>query len=42
MDKPGSFKPLITQGWLRALTFLVAFILTTGISLGVYLIALHK
>ncbi len=42
MDKPGSFKPLITQGWLRALSFLVAFALTTGISLGVYLISLHN
>ncbi len=42
MDKSGSFKPLITQGWLRAILFLVAFGIATGISLGVYLIALHK
>ena len=42
MDKSGSFKALIPQGWLRALLFLVAFVLTTGICLGVYLIALQK
>jgi membrane protease YdiL (CAAX protease family) len=42
MDKSGSFKPLIPQGWLRALIFLIAFGFATGISLGVYLIALHK
>ena len=42
MDKSGSFKPLISQGWLRALLFLIAFGLATGISLGVYLIVLHK
>jgi uncharacterized protein len=42
MDKSGSFKALIPQGWLRALLFLIAFGLTTGISLGVYLIALQK
>jgi membrane protease YdiL (CAAX protease family) len=42
MDKSGSFKPLIAQGWLRALLFLIAFALLAGISLGVYLFALHK
>src|SRR5579864_5760872 len=42
MNKSGSFKPLISQGWLRALSFLIAFGLTTGISLGIYLLALHK
>ena len=42
MDKSGSFKALIPQGWLRALLFLVAFGLTTGICLGAYLIALQK
>jgi hypothetical protein len=42
MDKSGSYKPLIAQGWLRALSFLIAFGLMTGLSIGVYLIALHK
>src|SRR5258707_7510622 len=42
MDKSGSFKPLIPQGWLRALLFIIAFGLAMGISLGVYLITLHK
>lgn len=42
MDKSGSIKPLISQGWLRALLFLIAFGLATGIFLGVYLIAAHK
>ena len=42
MDKSGSFKPLIPQGWLRALLFIIAFGLATGISLGVYLNTLHK
>ena len=42
MAKSGSFKPLIPQGWLRALLFLIAFGLAMGISLGVYLIARHK
>jgi membrane protease YdiL (CAAX protease family) len=42
MDKSGSIKPLISQGWLRALLFLIAFGLATGIFLGVYLMAVHK
>jgi membrane protease YdiL (CAAX protease family) len=42
MDKSGSFKPLIPQGWLRALLFLIAFGLLAGISLGIYLFVLHK
>lgn len=42
MDKSGSSKPLIPQGWLRALSFLIAFGVATGISLGVYLIAMQK
>ncbi len=42
MDKSGSVKPLIPQGWLRALLFLIAFALTIGISLGVYQITRHK
>jgi uncharacterized protein len=42
MDKSGSIKPLISQGWLRALLFLIAFGLATGIFLGVYLFTMHK
>jgi membrane protease YdiL (CAAX protease family) len=42
MDKSGSFKPLIPQGWLRALLFIIAFGLLAGISLGIYLFVLHK
>jgi membrane protease YdiL (CAAX protease family) len=42
MDKSGSFKPLIPQGWLRALLFIIAFGLLAGIGLGVYLFAMHK
>jgi len=42
MDKSGSIKPLISQGWLRVLLFLIAFGLATGIFLVVYLIAAHK
>jgi hypothetical protein len=42
MDKSGSFKPLIPQGWLRALSFIIAFGVATGVSLGVYLISIHK
>ena len=42
MDKSGSVKPLISQGWLRALLFLIAFGVATGIFLGIYLIAVHK
>src|ERR1700747_3720278 len=42
MDKSGSIKPLVSQGWLRALLFLIAFGLTAGIFLGVFLIATHK
>jgi membrane protease YdiL (CAAX protease family) len=42
MDKSGSIKPLISQGWLRALLFLIAFGLATGIFLVVYLVAVHK
>lgn len=41
MDKSGSVKPLISQGWLRALLFLIAFGVTAGIFLGIYLIAVH-
>jgi membrane protease YdiL (CAAX protease family) len=42
MGKPGSFKPLIRQGWLRALLFFIVLVLATGISISVYIIALHK
>ena len=42
MDKSGSVKPLISQGWLRALLFLIAFGLATGIFLIVYLVAVLK
>ncbi|HEX3080541.1 MAG TPA: type II CAAX endopeptidase family protein [Puia sp.] len=42
MDKSGSTKPLIPQGWLRALLFLIAFGFATGIFLVVYLVARHK
>jgi membrane protease YdiL (CAAX protease family) len=42
MERSGSFKPLIPQGWLRALLFLIAFALVTGLGLGVYLFVLHK
>jgi len=42
MGKSGSIKPLISQGWLRVLLFLIAFGLATGIFLVVYLIAAHK
>jgi uncharacterized protein len=42
MGKFGSFKPLIRQGWLRALLFFIAFGLATGISISVFIIALHK
>jgi uncharacterized protein len=42
MDKSGSSKPLISQGWLRALSFLIAFGVATGISLGVYVISMQK
>jgi membrane protease YdiL (CAAX protease family) len=42
MNKSGSFKPLIQQGWLRVLLFLIAFGLTTSTALIVYLFALHK
>lgn len=42
MGKSGSIKPLISQGWLRALLFLIAIGLATGIFLAVYLIAVQK
>jgi uncharacterized protein len=42
MVKSGSTKPLIIQGWLRALLFFIAFVLTTCVSLTVYFFALHK
>src|ERR1700712_618178 len=42
MIKSGSIKPLITQGWLRALLFLIAFVIATAICAGVYLVATHK
>jgi hypothetical protein len=42
MDKSGSVKPLIPQGWLRALSFLIAFALASGISLAIYLVVLNK
>jgi uncharacterized protein len=42
MGKSGSIKPLISQGWLRALLFLIAFGLATGIFLAVYLMAVQK
>ena len=42
MDKSGSIKPLISQGWLRALLFLIAIAMTTGIFLGIYLLVSQK
>jgi hypothetical protein len=42
MNKIGSDKPLLPQGWLRALLFIIAFALATGISLVVYLVVLNK
>ncbi|HET7002933.1 MAG TPA: CPBP family intramembrane glutamic endopeptidase [Puia sp.] len=42
MEKSGAIKPVISQGWLRALLFLIAFGIATGIFLVVYLVALHK
>ena len=42
MGNSGSIKPLISQGWLRALLFLIAFGLATGIFLAVYLMAVQK
>jgi len=42
MDKPGSVKPLISRGWLRALLFIISLGLATGIFLGIYLIASLK
>jgi uncharacterized protein len=41
MNKSGSVKPLIPQGWLRALSFLIAFGLATGGSLTVYFFSLR-
>jgi uncharacterized protein len=42
MDKSSSYQPLIWQGWLRAVLFLIAFGLATAISISVYFLALHK
>ena len=42
MDKPGSIKPLISQGWLRALLFIIALGIAAAIFLGIYLITAMK
>src|ERR1700676_3510533 len=42
MSKTGSSKPLIRQGWLRAILYFIAFIFLSGISLRIYFIGLHK
>jgi membrane protease YdiL (CAAX protease family) len=42
MDKSGSYKPLIRQGWLRALLFFIAYGLAAGVSIFVCFITRQK
>jgi len=42
MEKSGSSKPLIRQGWLRAVLCFIGFLILSGASLSFYFVVLHK
>jgi membrane protease YdiL (CAAX protease family) len=42
MNNNGSGRPLIKQGWLRALLYIIALIVLSGIVLIIYILGLHK
>jgi membrane protease YdiL (CAAX protease family) len=42
MNKSVFSKPLVRAGWLRALLYLIAFVIITGTVLSIYILGLHK
>src|ERR1700724_1771619 len=42
MNKSVSSKPLVRAGWLRALLYVIAYVIITGTVLSIYILGLHK